>query len=329
MSASNIPQDNRSSNDEIDIFEFCSRIWKTFKDFIISVKDLIVSIIIFLIRKSLWIVTFAIAGVLLGYLLYGVSKPRYSSSLEGNTGDLDNTVVIDHVNKLNQLTGKPKLLAPYLNIREEQARAIGSIKAYYGIDINRDKKPDYTDFKETYNPRDTTQVRVPSYIYLKVTVYDENILPLLRKNILLYINSSSYLQELSRINRQQKEALISEIESEISKIDSLQRSRYRKGAQSDNTQMFFLGNESGLRLFHDDVLSLYKQKQTLERELKISDEIIVVVQDFMPLAQEVSPVLNYILTFGGVMAVVGIFCALIWQYRKKVWKLIKEDSSGR
>jgi len=329
MSESNIQQNMGKPNDEIDIFEFSIRIWKAFINFLIGVRDFFISIIIFLIRKSLWIILFAGAGLMLGKLFYGVSKPVYSSSLEGNTGGLDNTVVIDHVNKLNQLSGKPALLAGYLNISEEQAKAINSVKAYYGIDINKDEKPDFVDFKETYNPKDTNQIRVPSYIYLKVTVYDETILPILRKSVLQYINNSPYLQELFKISRRHKAEMIQEITTEIAKIDSLQRSRFRKGINAETLQMFYLNNEPGLQLFHYDVLNLYARKQALERELEISDEIITVVQDFMPLSQEVTSASEYMLIFSGSMAVVGIFCALLWQYRKRLWALIKEDSSNR
>ena len=334
MSESNINQNTGKPGDEIDIFEFCSRIWKVFINFLIGIKNLFISIIIFLIRKSLWITTFALAGILLGYLLYGFFRTSYSSWMEGNTGGLDNMVVIDHVNRLSQLSNKPELLAKYLDIEEEQARAIGNIKAYYGIALiyaqkDKDKKkPDYTDFKETYSPKDTNQIRLPGYIYIKVTVFDENILPVLRKSILQYVNSSHYLQELFKISRRQKEKLISDIQTEINKIDSLQRSRFRKGEKADNMQMLYMSNEPGLQLFYNDIMHLYERKQKLEQELEISDEIITIVQDFMPLSEEETPVIKYMLILGGAMAILGIFCALLWQYRKRIWALIREDSTN-
>ena len=327
MSESNIQQNQSNHTDEIDIFEFCARMGKAFLTFLAGIKDFFISIIIFLIRKSLWIFIFTLVGMLSGFFLHRVSKPTYSSTLEGNTGGLDNMVVIDHVNKLNQLSNKPALLANYLNITEEQAKSINSVKAYYGIDINKDYRVDYVDYKETYNPKDTNQLRVPSFIHLKVTVYDETILPILRTSVLQYINNSPYLKELFKISRRQKQELIEEIKSEIAKIDSLQRSRFRKGVNAESLQMFYLSNEPGLQLFHDEVLALHYRKQDLERDLEISDEIITVVQDFMPLSQEVYTSTKYMLIFGGSMAILGIFCALFWQFRKRIWELIREDSS--
>ena len=321
-------QNNSQPNDEIDIFEFCSRMWTAFKNFLKSIQDLLVSIIIYLIRKSLWIVSFGAAGLLIGFLLHGISRPFYSSSLEGNTGGIDNSVVIDHINKLNQATDKPDILAGYLGIKVEQASEIRSIKAFYGIDVNRDWKVDYVDFKEIYNPKDTMQRRVPSFVHVKISVYDESILPIIRKGLFQYIERNTYIQELFKIDRSQKENLIKELATEIAKVDSLQKALIRKELIPDKGTAFVLTNVPEPRLFYDDILRLYERKQNLEKNLEITKEIILVIQDFTPLQKEERPTLFYMFVFGVAMAVMGLFCALLWQYRKTIWKLIKEDSSN-
>ena len=330
MSETNIPQNTGNHNDEIDIFEFCSRMWAAFKNFLINIKDLIVSIIIFLIRKSLWIITFALFGMILGYVFYNLSKKGYISSIEGETGGIDNTVVIDHINKLDQLKGKPSLLANYLGMGIEQVKAINYIKACYGIDINRNGKWDYVDYKKTYNPKDTTQRRVPSFVHIRISVNDESILPALRKCLLQYINNNAYIQVLYKIDREQKLALIDELDKEIKKIAELQEARIRKEASNvELGQLTLQLNEPETKLFYTDILSLYNQKQSIKKNLEISDEIITVVQDLTPLDQEERSVLKYIAILGGAMAVLGIFCALCWQYRKRIWELIREDAGRR
>jgi hypothetical protein len=325
MDEPNIPQNTGKSNDEIDIFEFCSRIWNAFKSLLVSIRDLIVFVLVLLIRKSLWIVSFALPGIVLGYVLYGVSRPYYTSSLEGNTGGVDNSVVIDHINRLNLITGNPSLLADYLGMSVEQAGAIRTVKACYGIDVNRDTKPDYVDIMETYNPMDTARRRVPSFLYIHVSVYDESILPVLHEGLVQYVSNNAYIQDLFRIDRRQKKELLGEIENEISKIDSFQRARIRKEAKGDKEQVFILGYEPEIRLSYPDILKLYARKQMLEKDIEISDEIIAVVQDFTPVQQERKPVLRHIIMFGISMAVAGLVCALLWQYRKQVWALIRED----
>ena len=339
MSESNIQQNTGKPNDEIDIFEFSLRIWKAFVNFLIGIRDFFVSILIFFIRKSLWIVSFGIAGMLLGFMLYEISRPFYTSVLEGNTGGfydiderkftggVDNSVVIDHINRLNRVTGKPSLLANYLGISIEQAKEIRSIKAYYGIDVNKDMKPDYVDEKETYNPKDSSQIRVPSFVHIKVAVFDENIFPELRRGLLRYINNNTYIQELFRIDRQQKEKMILEIDKEIKNIDNLQEARIRKESSIEQGTTFVVVNEPEPKLFYRDVLSLQRRKQLLEKNLELSDEVIVIVHDFTPLQQEERTVSKYVGILGASMAVLGFFCALLWHYRKRIWELIREDSS--
>ena len=124
MNELNIQQNTVKPSDEIDIFEFCSRMWNAFKNFLNGIGNFLFSFILFLLRKSLWIISFAIAGIILGFILHGISRPSYSSLLEGFTGELDNTVVIDHINKLSKLSGKPDLLASFLNMTEGQAKEI-------------------------------------------------------------------------------------------------------------------------------------------------------------------------------------------------------------
>jgi hypothetical protein len=313
--------------------------WVAFKNFLAGIKNLIVSFIIFLIRKSLWIVSFALAGMLIGYLLYSFSRPFYTSSLEGNTGGIynadhrnylggvDNSVVIDHVNKLNLAISKPSLLANYLGMGVERVKEIRSIKAYYGIDVNKDYRPDYIDDKDEYNPLDTAQNRVPSFIHIRVSVYDENILPELRKGLFRYINNNAYIQELFNLDRLQKHELINELEKEIQKIEEFQQARLLKESNIEKGAVVNLQSEPEPKLFYQDKLNLYNRKQLLEKNLKISDEIIVVVQDFTPLENEERPLLIYVIVLGGSMAVLGFFCALLWQYRKRIWKLIREDSN--
>ena len=340
MTESNHQQNMGKPNDEIDIFEFCSRMWKAFVSFLMSIKNLFIFFIIFLIRKSLWIASFGVSGLLMGVLLYGISRPFYTSALEGNTGGIyddvekkytggvDNSVVINHLNKLDQAISKPLLLANYLSLNVEQAKAIRSIKAYYGIDVDKDLQPDYVDEMETYNPKDTTQIRVPSFIHIRVSVYDESVLPTLRKGLFQFVNSNPYIQELYKVDRRQKEEMITEIEKEIKKIDDFQQARIRKESSIDQGAVVLLGNEPEPRLFYQDILRLHKQKQVLEKHLELSNEIIVVVQDFTPLENEERPVLKYVIVCGSLMAVMGIICSLLWQYRKRIWKLIKEDSSS-
>jgi hypothetical protein len=112
---------------------------------------------------------------------------------------------------------------------------------------------------------------------------------------------------------------------EIEKIDSLQRSQFRRRENTDNNLQFYLGNAPTLQTFLHEMLRLHEEMQTLELELEMFDEIIVIVHDFMPLSVEVFTIFKSVATSTAIMALLGIFCALIWQCRKRIWTLIKEN----
>ena len=347
MDESNIQQNTDKSHNEIDLFEFGLRIWEAFKKFMVSIKDLIVyliihtkdfivSIIIFLLRKSLWIASFAIIGIMIGFIVFSVQRPSYLFTSEVETGGIDNSVVIEHVNRLEQLIGDTLLLSKHLNLTIEQAKEIRSIKACYGIDQNGDGKPDYIDITgDKFRHKDTSQTRVPSFVHFRLSLYDKDVLPAVRNSLYQYIQKNTYIQNLYKIDREQKKALIDELDKEIlglGKIDSVQLARmYRKfDSNAEKGQMFILNNnEAEIKLFYNDVLKLFNRKQEMQRHVDLIHEPVVIIHDFIPTALKERPLRWYFIRCGGMMAVLGIVCAVIWQYRRSIWKLLKEDSDNK
>ena len=345
MNESNIQQNTGKANDEIDILDVGSRVWGGFKSFlkdliafllgfIIGVKDLIVFAIVFFIRKSVWIVSFALLGIIWGMVYYYIQKPFYTSRLEGFSGGVDNTVVIDHINKLYRMINpeKPETLAENLGLTVEQAKAVRNIKAHYGIDVNFDGKPDYVDEKGSYDPRnrrDTIQVRVPSLFYVRVDLYDESVLPYLRESLFKFINSNTYIQTLYEIDKKQKRDLIDELAKEINKIDTVHLisvNNNKKASLELGQKLFLMGSEPEIRLFYPEILSLYGQIQDLQRSLEISDKPVIVIQDFVAAQYVERGSTYYIFRLGFTMALMGLTCAIFWQYRKTLWaKIISKE----
>ncbi|MDR1672938.1 MAG: hypothetical protein LBS09_05710 [Bacteroidales bacterium] len=291
---------------------------------------MLVSVLIFLIRKSLWIAIFAVIGMVFGFFWHSVTQSYYSSVLVANTGNINNDIMIDHVNKLSVLKNKPDILARHLGITEAEAKEVHSIKAFYGIDVNNDDVMDFVDYKGIYAPKsnaDTLMRRIPSYIYLKVSIYNEDIFPILRKGILQYLNSNTYIRELHNIRIKQKKEYIVELERERLMIDSLQRYQFTLSNSSRSVRDMLMMSSPEIKLFYNDQLKLYDQQQSIERDIELFKEPITIIQDFMALSVEDRPVTQLVLIFGIIAAFVGLFCALLWQYRRFIWRLIKEDRS--
>jgi len=347
MSESNIKQEqqnqskNDNSNKEIDLLEVGSKAWDGVKSFTSSLFSNTINFIVFFIllslRKAVWIFLFLLVGVLLGYSYYNLKTPYYSSTLEAKTIGVNSSVVVNHVNNLERMVKRPELLAEILKINTEEAKKIRFIKAYYGVDISGDGIMDLVDYKNKYDPaklnplKDTLISRVHDVFFVKVQLFDESIMPLLRDTILHYITENNYIQALFEIDIQLKNELIAELEKEIVKLDTLQMvdvSRKTNRTKAFPFQkletVFLLGNEPELKLFYTDVLSLYNQKQDLQRSVEIAKKPIIVVNDFTPAQFEEKTVNYYVIFFGFIMTFIGYVCVLLWQYRKRLRKTIEE-----
>ena len=344
MTESNIKESNMNSerqDKEIDLLELGSSAWRGLKGFfggilgiLIWVKDFMIAFIIFSIRKVLWVGSFALLGIVLGLVYSSIKKPYYTSMLEGFSGGVDNTVVIDHINQLNRMVSKPDVLANYLDIEIEDAEKIRFFEAFYGIDVNFDGKWDYVDEKKSYNPRnlkDTVQFRVPSVFFVKIQLYDEEILPVLRERLFKHINNNTYIQTLYEIDKRHKEALIAELEREIEKIDRLDTLQHLlrfsrdKGLEMGEKIYLFGSSEPELRLFYNDILSLYGQKQGLQRSIEISDEPVIIVQDFIAAQWEERTKAFYAATLAAILVIIGYAAAICWTFRKRLRKMIVEE----
>ena len=352
MNESNIKQDqqnqsnNDNSNKEIDLLEVGSKAWegvKSFTNFLIgimlSLKNFIVFFIVLSIRKSVWILLFTVVGILLGFGYYNLKQPVYTSTLEATTIGVSNSVVINHVNNLERMVSKPELLAELLNMSDEDVKKIRLIKACYGVDVNGDGIMDIIDFNNKYDPvklnpkTDTLISRVPNLFFIKIQMYDESIVPLFSDKLLQYITENNYIQTLYEIDIQLKTELISELEKEIDKLDTLQmvdvsrKTNRTKAFPIEKLEtVFLLGNEPELRLFYTDVLSLYSQKQGLQRSVEIAKKPIIVINDFTPALFEEKPVTYYVIRFAIFMFFVGYACLLLWLFRKRIRKTLVESN---
>lgn len=317
---------NRRPSDEIDLFELFNRMGNGIKNFFNWILNLLKSFIFLLISKSVWIISFSIIGGIVAYLFFQNTSRFYSSEMVARSNSMNNSIIVNSINLLNSSLGNPSALVSYLGITQEQAKKIRSINAYYGIDINRDKIADIIDYDNTYNPKDTTLKRLPDIFYLKITVFDESIFPKVRDGIKNYIGNNPYILENNEVRKQQALSLIEEYKSEIRKLDSLQKIQYfeiPKVQKSGNGQIIVL-NEKESKLYHNDKIALYDKQLKLEKELVLNPDPITVIQDFTLLSKAENPLIIFQKFWVFTFAIIGFFVAILWQYRVKIWKLIRE-----
>jgi len=310
------------ATDEIDLLELFSRMGRGIKRGIFWIYKLILDFLILIIRKSLWILAFTIIGLVVAYVIYQGSRRYFSSEMTAISNSINNTYVVSSINLLNDLFRQSNysIAANYLNIDISQVQQVKSIEAFYTIDINKDRLPDYIDYKRQYNPKDTTIKRLDNYFVIRLEVYDEAIFAQVRDGIKNYIYKNKFIIDNNNERIRQNKILIETIEAEIRRLDSLQKVEYFELPQQQratSNQMVVL-NEKDRKLYHEQKLLLEKEKLKLEKDLNINSEPITIVQDFTPLSKAENPYSKYAIRIGLLFALLGFFISLLWQYRRTI-----------
>ena len=300
--------------------------WRGFKNAINWIINLIVKFFLLLIRKSLWIISFGIIGLVVGYIFYTLSKRFYSSEMTAISNSINNTYIVTSINLLNDLFKQKNysIAANSLNIDINRVQEIKSIEAFYTIDINKDGIPDYIDYKREYDPKDTLVKRLDSPFVIRVEVYNESVFDEVRDGIKNYICKNKFVVDNNNERIRQNKALIETIEKEIRKLDSLQNVEYFELPQiqrATSNQMVLL-NEKERKLYHSQKLALEREKLQLEKIQNINSEPITVVQDFTPLSKAENPYTMYAINYGLLFAALGFAISIFWQYKRDIYNLI-------
>lgn len=316
------------ASDEIDLIELFNKIGNSIKKGVMWIINRLQDFILLLIRKSLWIISFSIIGAFVGYSFFKATPRYYSSQMVAVSNALDNNYIVSSINLLDDLFkgGNHDIAANYLEIPIENAKQIKSIGAYYGIDVNKDKLTDYVDYTETYNPKDTSIRRITDFFYVKMEVFSETVFAQARDGIKKYINKNNFVIDNNQVRIAQSEELIKSIDQEIKKLDSLQRIQYfeiPKSQKANNTQMVVL-NEKEMKLYHEQILTLQRQKLELEKDITIKKDPITVVQDFTPLSKAENPITKYLINWVALFSLLGFIVSLLWQFKKAIIQLIKD-----
>lgn len=308
-------------NEEIDLLELFQRMGKSIRKGINWVINLAYQFFLLILRKSIWIGTFAIIGAIVGIILFFITPRFFASEMVARANVTENNFIVNAINQLNELCVDENysVLAKYLETNELNASKIKSFKAGYGIDINFDGITDYVDYENEVNLKDTNIRRLSKLFYVRVEVYDETGFATVTEGTKKYIWKNPFITKNNEVRRIQTEAMINSYNLEIKKLDSLQKSYYftQLTQKAGNGQMMFF-NEKDVKLFHRDVIALVEEKQLLEKSLIVDPDPITIVQDFTPLSRTENPWTKYVKNWGLAFALLGFILSLLWQYKHQL-----------
>jgi hypothetical protein len=313
-----IEKDLKEAKDsEIDLLDLLSLAWKG-----LSRATRVASI--FLIWKSLWLISFVLLGGCVAFLFFKTSERQYTSTMMAQANVLTNNYVIDYVNQLGEIKN-PLVRARVLNISIFDSKHVAGLHAFYGIDTNNDGIPDYINTKTT-SKIDTSLRRVPNIFYVQVTVSEESIFSSISGRIIETLKSNPHLVERNRVRIEQLRERIAELEGQYQLLDSLERYEYFNSERlmlKSTGQMLVL-NEKARQLYHDPLLSIRNSILSLQQELALYSEPITIIQDFSALSIADNPFTYYVIRCVLIFLVLGIIFLLIRHNWATIWKLIRE-----
>ena len=314
-------------NDEIDLIEVFQKIGTGIKNLFNWFINLLYNILLFFIRKAILIIIMMIIFLSFGYYKYKTSPRFYSSSIEAYSNAISSIDMINYVNNIHELfrTNNTVVLQSKLNVEQEELKKIKNVKAYKVIDLNRDGVSDEIDYFEKYSTADTLVSE--NRFVVKVEVFDPAIFPIIQASILSYIDKNKYINELNTVRKKQLNELIVKLDEEINALDSLKKTEYfkiNKSLEPQSGQLLVM-NEKETKLYHDQIISLYKQKQDLEQTLELRTEPITIIQDFSALTTIENDLMTYVKTYGIMGLVISILISFITEKRKEILKIISDS----
>jgi hypothetical protein len=271
--------------DEIDLTDLFKKAGRGISRIFSAIGNSVLFSILFMVKNWRPLILSIIAGAGFSYLTKIVLGPVYVSDLVLRTNGSTASEMVPYINKLHlySIDGNFESLAGSLNISADAARRIRDINAYWIIDINKDRSPDYVDYLNDFNYSDTNVVKMYDRISIRVKTRSSDDFTLLRNGIISYVDNDSLFQYRNRVRFRQNSEILKRLSYDINLLDSLQKVKYfeetRNKIRGTSSQMVFL-TEKKTKLFYDDIYDLYSRKHNLEVEVSLYKDIVTVISDF-------------------------------------------------
>jgi hypothetical protein len=268
-------------NDEIDLLDLVNKMGRTVKKWTNALGRAFLISIVFLVRRWIPLTLSIVAGICVAYFMKFTSPSIYASDLVLRSNVIENAQMINYINRLQSL--KKEQLSSVLGLPQETCDNIVGIKAYWIIDLNKDRVPDNVDYSNNHDIYDTTNIRMLDRFDIQIKIKSSQDLDLLRNGIINYISSDPLFQQRNSIRLSQNDELLARLNIDIKQLDSLQKVKYfeetRKRTSQTGGQIVFM-QEQNTQLLYNDIYSLYYRKQAVESDLTLYKGIVTVLSDF-------------------------------------------------
>jgi hypothetical protein len=307
-------------------------LWEILQKFGLWIGGILRAVFLFLLKKSVWLACFVIAGAAIGICLFVTNKPYYSTHMLVRANVVDNFY---YVNLINEELSSENISSSLewvrkLTIPASIAKQIASIRACYGVDINKDGLPDIIDEDNKYisSPDSSVAAQIlQGSFYITVKTYSHDVLPHIRQNLLNFICKSEYVQQHNAWRIESIKGEIDYFNQQLNRFDSLQRYEY---FQKENTRRTAIGGSQLLLLsdtpqplYHDELIKLNNQIAERHTILQLYSDPITIKQEFAETSRQKNSLMFYVKPLILYAFLIGLVLAIIWNYRKQILKLYR------
>ena len=316
------PKQNTPNQDEIDLLVLFSKLGEFIKRAFLGLFNLIISILVFLLRKWYYFLVAVILTVITGITLSKSLDSYYTTDMVIQSNAADNQTIMTSLDVLGGYAreGNYTTLSNELNISAEAARAIKDLETYWFYDIGDDGIYDGIDINKRYLS-DTSVVKLEDEFDVRAIIYDTQYLKDIENGLVHYLESNPLFDALNKQRISDLHGKISQTQYEIEKLDSLQKREYYTNPdelRQKDGQIIFT-SEKNVQTYHNDMFRLLSLKQNYERELNIYPDVVTVVEGFSSPVKPENGTINYIKKVAWFYIGLALLLAVIITFRKKIW----------
>jgi hypothetical protein len=318
-----------SEKEEIDLLKIGKFFYKKFASLLKHIGTFFKVIFIFLLRKSLWLLLFIAAGLVVGTIRYKSMPKIYRSEIIVRSNNLPINLLVEDIAKLNTLCVLQDYneLSALLNISELDAAKIQRLTPLYGLYLpnrviqNADGQPMY--YTKKFAWRDTLMI-ASSYLKVQADVLDENVYANLTQGLLYFLtNSNAYGHKVNTVRMEQLKSRIEYVEHEIGTLQQIQATQTEKVNATLQLELTGSLQKSEPIQLHEAINDMYNTKINMEREVALFPQPITLIADFSKSYRPVHSSIFYMLWDAAAIAAIGFIALLLWDNRKQIVNTIR------
>lgn len=312
------------NNKEMDLFDLIEKIGNLFARFFKFLTKTSLQALKFNIKKAYIIIPFIIIGFFIAQYLINPKNRTYYAEFRLKVNVSDSHSFYSLIESLNTLVEfYPDSAAKTLNISQSEIKKIREIKPGFLIDNNNNGTPDFVDFEDNFEEKDTLSVRMNEYLGVRIDGRSRLGYEKIQEKIISYLNNEPYSKKETEVYQHIQLQKASEIENQIKSL-----------TQHSNSSDFD-PNTNKIKI-EENTVSL-KKNTSYTKELinlmKLQEEIIKNNQIYSDAVTAISPVVVktkhgkvfYYSVIIGFMYLMSIIVGLLISNKKDVVKFLKED----